>query len=392
MITTRFPGVMVLLAMIGLSVGCNAQWATPERYEKGLIIVLPGIEGVGPLNLSICDGLYAGGVEGAIELTGWGGGPLGFVINQRDEVGNRRRAAEIADRIVEYQNDYPDQPVILIGHSGGTAIAAWTAEAMPDDHQVTGLILLASSLSAEYNLCNALERTTQGIVNFYSTRDTILLGAGTGAVGTMDGRHSPPAGRVGFDAPEILAGSWAYESLYNVAWTERMQMLNHIGGHSGYSGSVFVKAVVAPLIREPVWSTEIIESLIVAAVEDRKTPTAIAAAEKPDDTEVATADAASSEEATEEPAASEELASATDASSEEVAEEPVEDAEEVADTADDTAVGADDTAVGADDTAVGADDAAAVAVADAGDDSDLSEADMEALVLPAVSVDGGDDE
>ena len=276
-------GLAVIVMAAMSSIGCNAAWTTPERYEKGLIVVLPGIEGMGPLNLSICDGLFNGGVEGAIELTGWGGGPLGILFNQRAEAGNRRRAAGIAKRIVAYQNEYPDRPVFLIGHSGGTAIAVWTAEAMPNDHQVTGLILLASSLSGEYNLCPALERTTQGIVNFYSGNDTILLALGTGAVGTMDGRYSAPAGRIGFETPEILGDSWAYEGLHNVAWTPRMTRLNHIGGHSGYSGYTFVEAVVAELVKDPVWSEQSIELVIADAVARKTPPPTVAAAEPADD-------------------------------------------------------------------------------------------------------------
>lgn len=331
-------GLLVALAAAMSSVGCNAEWTAPQRYEQGLVIVLPGIEGMGPLNLSICDGLYAGGVEAAIELTGWGGGPLGILFNQRAEAGNRRRAAEIAKRIVKYQDEHPDRPVILIGHSGGTAIAAWTAEAMPDDHQVTGLILLASSLSSEYNLCPALERTTQGIVNFYSTHDTILLALGTGAVGTMDGRYSSAAGRVGFETPEILGDSWAYEGLHNVAWTPRMQKLNHIGGHSGYSGYTFVEAVVAELVKNPVWSEAGIESVIAEAVVRKTPPPVVAAAD--DDAEITMAEAAeeSASEATEAAEAAEVAEADTDDEEEadaelaaaEPIEAPVEEPEEIA--------------------------------------------------------------
>ena len=317
-----------MICALWSSVGCNEQWTTPERYEKGLIIVLPGIEGMGPLNLSICDGLYAGGVEGAIELTGWYG-ILGPLFNQRDEAGNRRTARKIAKRIVKYQDEHPGRPVILIGHSGGTAIATWTAEAMPDDHQVTGLILLASSLSAEYNLCPALERTTQGIVNFYSTRDTILLALGTGTLGTMDGRYSASAGRTGFDAPEVLGGSWAYEGLHNIAWTPRMQKLNHIGGHSGYSGHVFVEAVVAPLVREPAWSGDVVEFLIAEAVRDATPEIAVAVADETVDdvarVAVAAIEAASEIDSGQRPEA---LAAA-----EEPAMSPAENPDDVADAA-----------------------------------------------------------
>ena len=54
-------------AMLLAAGGCNEAWTTPHRYEQGLVMVLPGVEGVSALNLRICEGLYDGGVRGAIE-------------------------------------------------------------------------------------------------------------------------------------------------------------------------------------------------------------------------------------------------------------------------------------------------------------------------------------
>ena len=256
---------LVLLGLVGfLAGGCNPAWTTPERYDRGMVMVLPGIEGAGPLNLRICDGLYAGGVDKAIVLRDWSGllGPIG---NQRDEIRNRQVADQIAAEIVAYQDEYPNQPVILIGHSGGSAIAVWTAEAMPDGRHVDGVILLASSLSNKYDLRLALEKSSRGIINFYSHKDRALLGVGTGAVGTMDGKHSTPAGRRAFVVPENSYQLWAYEGLHQVAWSPQFRALDHRGGHGGYTHFRFIRDGLSPVIMAESWSQSGINALLAEA-------------------------------------------------------------------------------------------------------------------------------
>lgn len=275
--------------------GCKAEWTLPERYERGLVIVLPGIEGVSGLNLRLCDALDQGGVDYAIELRSWAGifGPLG---NQRDEVRNRRIAANISERIVEYQDEHPDKPVIVIGHSGGTAIAVWTAEAMPEDRSVDGVILLSSSLSAKYDLLPALEKSGRGIAHFYSRDDGVLLGVGTRTAGTMDGTHSRAAGRHGFDVPDSMS-LWAYERLYQIVWTPELRKLGVRGGHTGFTTQRFAETVLAPMVMNGPWGLQAIDQLIVdgiEAAEPTTQPETQPADESDQDTETDSDDAADS--------------------------------------------------------------------------------------------------
>jgi len=254
-------GAVAALLLTCLIGGCNPAWTTPERYDAGLVMILPGVEGAGPLNLRICDGLYAGGVESALVLRDWSGllGPLG---NQQSEARNRQVAGEIAEQIAAYQDEHPGSPVVLIGHSGGSAMAIWTAEALPPGRQVNGIVLLASSLSSGYDLRPALEKSARGIVNFYSREDRILLGLATRAAGTMDRTRSSAAGRTGFMVPELAGMAWAYERLVQVAWTPRLVVLGHLGGHGGYTKIEFIREVLAPLVRQQAWTPEEVERLI----------------------------------------------------------------------------------------------------------------------------------
>jgi pimeloyl-ACP methyl ester carboxylesterase len=262
-----------VLAVLSAAVlaGCAKPqpFVSDDRYERGLVIVLPGIEGRSKLNEAICQGLDDGGVNYAVELSDWTSayGPL---MNLRSESRNRQKAADIADRIVRYRISYPNRPVFLIGQSGGGAIAVWTMESLPPGHYVEGAILMAASLSPEYMLDHALINSRRGIVNFYSTRDVVLLGLGTTIAGTMDGEHTSSAGRTGFTIPDAGGRPRVYKNLYQIAWNEKMSRSGNLGMHLTSGAEEFVAEYIAPLMRAPHWDTA-----LMAQIQNEEYPAAV---------------------------------------------------------------------------------------------------------------------
>jgi len=252
-----------LIAAAGfLLIGCNSQpYMTDARLEKGLAIVLTGIEGRSGFNEEICRGLDAAGVDWAIKLEDWTA-PLGPLYNLRAEVRNRNRAEDIARRIERYRLNHPDCPVVLIGQSGGAAMAAWAVESLDPIYEVDGIIMLAPSLSPRYMLDWALARSRRGIVDFYSARDWVVLGVGTTVVGTMDGYHSESAGRKGFQVPDDPERAKLYEKLYQVAWEPRMARTGYTGGHLTSGTIWFVAEYVAPLVTARDWNEQVIADLV----------------------------------------------------------------------------------------------------------------------------------
>lgn len=220
------------------------QFATPDRRDKGLVIVLPGIEGKSFVNIDVVLGLADGGVESAIELFDWTTGifPL-WPYHLRALKRNRRVAERIAERIVEYQDRYPGRPVHLVGHSGGTGIAVFALEALPPDRRITAAVLLASALSPRYDLAAALSRTERGIWSFRSPFDALFLVLGTLLIGTIDGRHRIAAGNGGF-------ADDAGPQLHQVRYRASMMRAFHFGGHCGWTNRVFVAETIAPLVRQ----------------------------------------------------------------------------------------------------------------------------------------------
>lgn len=251
--------IPLFVVAVAVLAGCghSQPYVNAARLQRGLVIVLPGIEGRSYLNRQICAGLDAGGVNYAIELLDWTSPlPLTPLYNLKAESRNRRRSAEIADRIVRYQLTYPGRPVVLVGQSGGGAIAAWAAENMMPSRQVDGIIMLAGNLSRSYPLDLALRKSKRGIVSFHSDRDWIL--PVTRIAGTMDGRHEATGGREGFRVPRANGMAEEYRKLYQIAWNPEMSEAGNSGGHLSSGAGVFVAAYVAPLVLAPEWDMPLI--------------------------------------------------------------------------------------------------------------------------------------
>jgi pimeloyl-ACP methyl ester carboxylesterase len=197
----------------------DEQFVNPDRMNKGLVIILPGIEGESSANRDVRKGLEEAGVPFALAIYRWGFPVpgIGMLVNQTDTAGNRRAAVELAQGIVRYQTRHPGCPVFLVGHSAGGGVAVFTLEALadiPDARPVRGAILLSSSISADYPLDRALKMTQCGIVNGYNPQDTALLGTGTAIMGNVDGGHGDSAGRTGFQGsnPKLFQFKASVES------------------------------------------------------------------------------------------------------------------------------------------------------------------------------------
>jgi pimeloyl-ACP methyl ester carboxylesterase len=221
-----------------------------ERLADGLAVVLPGIEGRGALSWSICRGLQDGGFPGAVLLWDWTTGywPL-LLYHLRAGRRNRRQAEALAAAILAYQKAHPGRPVYLIGHSGGAAVAVWTLEALPEDRRVSRVVMLGPALAPNYPLGPALRRTQNGMWNFWSPAEVLLLGAGTFIFGTADSRHSISAGLCGFSVPAGAQATALYRArLHQERYALRMAQQFHFGGRFGWANRVFVAKVVAPLL------------------------------------------------------------------------------------------------------------------------------------------------
>jgi pimeloyl-ACP methyl ester carboxylesterase len=259
----RFCLLVVLLLPLfagGCGPGSTQPWVSHSRLQRGLVIVLPGIEGRSAFNEAIAQGLAEGGVNYGIEIRDWtpGGGAATALYTLRAQERNRLQAEKIADRVIDYMYDYPGRPIYLVGQSGGGAMALWVAESLPPGYSVDGIVLIAASISPNYRLDLALKHSQQGIVSFRSERDVLMLGLGTTVVGTMDGEHSASAGMQGFKLPTGGASARLYQKFYEVSWTPEMSKAGNVGLHLTSGATQFVVEFIAPLVTSRVWDRELL--------------------------------------------------------------------------------------------------------------------------------------
>lgn len=197
---------LVLMAVAAVLAGCEETpyWQQPMA-ENGLVVILPGIQGVDDSVYSINRGLDQAGLRQAVVIQTWGKPvPIaGMLLNQVDKLGCRLDAVAIAGKIMAYQNHFPDKPVHIIGHSAGGAVAVFVTEGLSDQapagaKPIEGLVLLSPSISNIYDLTKSLSMCNKGILNCYNPNDVALLGVGTTVLGNLDGLPGPSAGLDGF--------------------------------------------------------------------------------------------------------------------------------------------------------------------------------------------------
>ncbi len=258
----RGPGAVRAALVAGLALGllvCGgcygpARIRSEARVQRGIVYVLPGIEGPSRWNRDIVLGLAEGGVTSAIEVYDWTTGlPGGFVFNLASYQRNLRQAQALARKIVAYRERFPGRPVTLIGHSGGAGIAVLTLEALPPGRQIDLVVLLAPALSPEYDLSNALRRARAGIVSFYSAYDVGFLRLGTTLFGSIDREYGSSAGAVGFEIPATLnsADRELYQTkLRQIKWSSELRKQGASGTHGGWASRRFAQEYLAPLIAE----------------------------------------------------------------------------------------------------------------------------------------------
>lgn len=254
-VVARLSLALSAVILLGGSSGCvlpHKSYVDPQRMNKGLILILPGIEGESMLNHMIADGLKDAGVPDAIDIYDWTGTRWfmvgGVVRYQR----NLRQASLIAHRISEYQRTYPGRPVHIIGHSGGGGIAIMVLEQLSSQRPITGAILLAPAISPSHNLVEAMHRTKFGIYNFWSPGDILWLGVMTTTFGTVDREHGPAAGMVGFRVPDHLSRSELrlYDTKLHQIHQEASMVKEGqtIAPHMGWSSEWFVRDYLGKII------------------------------------------------------------------------------------------------------------------------------------------------
>jgi pimeloyl-ACP methyl ester carboxylesterase len=250
--------VAIALVGLGLVAGCHRPAApTAEQYREGLVYMFPGVEG-GPESMGApARAIRDAGCNAAIKAHDWNRPRvIGTFANLMDYDGNLRAAADVAAEIMRYRRLHPDEPIDLVGYSGGGGMAVLVAEALPPKFRLRYVILCQAAVSPDYDLTGVLSRIDGKLVNFYSPIDVFLLGAGTAIFGTIDREHTMSAGRGGFHNPPNVSRPELADRLEQRKWSPSMVKSFHAGNHFGMLTYSWNRDYVGPLLAEPALSAE----------------------------------------------------------------------------------------------------------------------------------------
>jgi len=250
--TILFAGAILLAG----AAGCASQKVADRdlRARRGYVYYLDGAGGGSLLTnwgVGVRQGLSDAGYDGTGEMFTWETG-LGVAADHQSSVPYKKaRAQQLVTRIVEYHKAHPDAPITIIALSAGTAVAVYALEALPPEPIIEDVVMLSGSLSADYDLTDALRRVRDRMFIFTSQRDNVLqLLVPVG--GTAD-RKPGFVGTLGIDGARMPKGASQqtinlYGKIVQIPWNPEFGRLGNAGGHTDSVSPGFVREVVAPLI------------------------------------------------------------------------------------------------------------------------------------------------
>jgi hypothetical protein len=159
----------------------------------------------------------------------------------------KAQGARLAQAVSQLHAEHPEVHISLLGHSAGAAVALLAAEAA-EPGAIDSVVVLAPSVSADFDVRPALSHINCTLDVFHSIRDWLYVGVTTRVVGTVDRTHRVAAGRVGF---RILSDdpcdALLYTRLRQHAWQPADRELGNNGGHYGGYQPDFLRAQVIPI-------------------------------------------------------------------------------------------------------------------------------------------------
>jgi pimeloyl-ACP methyl ester carboxylesterase len=226
--------------------GCATPTISSQRPDT--VIVVPGIGGDGPVYAQILDSLHDHGCDDSLRVWDWGSSYPLFMISISSQTWHDVSEEHLADQIIQWRKRHPHSRIALIGHSAGAGVVVGALARLPERIQVGPVILLAPSLSPDFDLRPALNHASV-IHVFYSPQDDFWQGVGPIIFGTYDRVHCSGAGREGFTLANLSASEKA--RVVQRGCRRGWKRLGVDGGHFDWMAEPFVAAVLAPLIDGP---------------------------------------------------------------------------------------------------------------------------------------------
>lgn len=222
---------------------------TPElTTTQGVVLCADGAGGYGWTTEVFQHVLREERVPLRVEMIHWSHGRGKMMADHLDWGNIRDQARRLTVAVQSPQATSSKQKIYLVGHSAGCAVLLEAASQLPAD-SIERIVLLAPSVSTDYDLRRALTASRLGIDVFISQRDWVTLGLGMRVFGTTDRRWSATSGRVGFRrVDDSQATKELYSRVHQHFWESSDADTGHSGGHYGSYEPEFVRRRVVPLL------------------------------------------------------------------------------------------------------------------------------------------------
>ena len=103
------------------------------REGRGLVLVADGVGGLDLCGTGLRYVMGAMKIPYIVKVVSWGHGFGRWHADLTNAANRDLRAAEIADAVRAFREEYPAAPVFLVGKSGGTGLVVKALEHLPED-------------------------------------------------------------------------------------------------------------------------------------------------------------------------------------------------------------------------------------------------------------------
>jgi pimeloyl-ACP methyl ester carboxylesterase len=227
-----------------LAHGQIAGWYPGAR--QGIIIVASGSGGDPSLTENLGQLVQLRGLPLAVVEIPWCrmSGPF---KDHMDLEGQYLGARRVVEYVSAFRQQCPGEKVFLLGHSTGTHVLLNAVGFLPP-RSVDQIVLLAPSISRDFDLRPALRCSKGGIISTCSDEDWILGSTAT-VYPTSDRKWTESAGAVGFNMPPPHHPDAAlYRNLRLIPYERQMTSQRYYGGHFGVARAKYLDAYILPVL------------------------------------------------------------------------------------------------------------------------------------------------
>src|SRR4051812_25482928 len=181
----RFQSKLLLtlpVLLIALA-GGGCQYNAPLEGQN-LVVLVPGCAGDGFWYDSLRKSVAAAQPARTIRTFEWGLPLPLYMLNLQDAGIHEKAEKSLAKAIKSWRDRYPAGHLTLLGHSAGCGVILGSLRRLEKPADVENVVLLAPSVSPDYEIGPALRQVAGTVHVFYSEDDRVWLGWRTGTFGT----------------------------------------------------------------------------------------------------------------------------------------------------------------------------------------------------------------